>query len=93
MMRILLRAMAGLLIGLATLYVGDWAVWRLRVARDGGMGSVVVSRMVVAGLKGNKEAYYPDGTETVACSQSLFPQAGGGACWWVERHKEVMEQY
>ena len=91
MIRMLLRLLAGSLVALAILYIVDWAVWRAR--GGGGMGSVVVSRMVVAGLKGNKEAYYPDGTETVACSQSLFPQAGGGACWWVERHKEVMEQY
>ncbi len=91
--RILLRVLVGLLAALATIYVADWAIWRARVAGGGGMGSVVVSRMIVTSLKGNKVGYYPDGSDTVACSKSLFPQAGGGACWWVERHREVMEQY
>ena len=48
---------AGLMVALAVLYVGDWAVWRLRVAKGGGMGSVVVSSIVVLPLKDNKEEY------------------------------------
>jgi hypothetical protein len=55
-------------------------------------GDAQVSRMVVAPLKGNKEEYYYDGTATVDCSRSLFPQAGSGACWWLERHRVVYER-
>jgi hypothetical protein len=56
------------------------------------MGKVVMSRIVVAPLKGNKEEYYPDGTVEVDCSRSLFRQAGSGACWWVERHRVVYDR-
>jgi hypothetical protein len=87
--RILTRAVVGLLLMMALVYAGDWAVWRVRVARGGGMGTVVVSRFVVAPLKGNKEEYYFDGTAALDCSRSLFQQAGSGACWWMERHREV----
>lgn len=90
------RMMAGALVGLvvlgAVVYLGDWAVWRLRVARGGGMETVVVSRFVVASLKGNKEEYYYDGTGPVDCSRSLFPQGGNGACWWMARHRVVYDR-
>jgi hypothetical protein len=90
--RILARAVVGLLLALAVVYMGDWSVWRVRVARGGGMGTVVVSRFVVAPLKGNKEEYYFDGTAAMDCSRSVFPQAGSGACWWLERHRVVYER-
>jgi len=92
MKRILARSVVGLIGALAVLYVGDWAVWRTRVAMGGGMGTVTVGTMIVTPLKGNKEEYDWGGTSDVACSRSIFPQAGGGACWWLERHKIVYEQ-
>jgi len=90
--RILVRTVAGLIVALVVLYVGDWAVWRLRVAKGGGMGSVVVSSIVVLPLKDNKEEYDWGGTAEVSCSQSIFPQAGSGACWWLRRHNVVFER-
>jgi hypothetical protein len=90
--RILGRTVAGLIVALVVLYVGDWAVWRLRVAKGGGMGSVVVSSIVVLPLKDNKEEYDWGGTAEVSCSQSIFPQAGSGACWWLRRHNVVFER-
>jgi hypothetical protein len=82
----------GLLGTLAVLYVGDWAVWRTRVAMGGGMGQVTVSTMTALAMKDGKEAYYWDGTSTVDCSRSIFPQAGSGACWWLARHSIVYQQ-
>ena len=90
--RWILRALMGLLVFAALLYMGDWAVWKVRVVRGGGMGSVQVTRMVVASLKGNKEEYYSQGTETVTCSESLFPWVGGGACWWTKGHPLVLDR-
>jgi len=87
--RFLLLAAAGLVVLAVSVYAGDWAVWRVRVARGSGMGSVTVGRVVVAPLKGGKEEYYPDGSADVACSRSLFPQGGGGACWWIARNPVV----
>jgi hypothetical protein len=90
--RLIGRGLIAVLVVAAVVYMGDFVVWRVRAARGGGMGSVTVTRIVVAPLKGNKEEYYPDGTMEVACSQSLFEQAGGGACWWLARHRQVEER-
>lgn len=92
----LVRLITGFVLLLALVYPTDWAVWRLRAALDrsgGAMGSVLVSQVTVASLKGNKEEYYVDGTQTVACSKSVFPQAGSGACWWLRRHANVVVRY
>ncbi len=86
------RILLGLLVGVALVYVVDWAIWRVRVARGGGIGHVTVGMLQVASMKGNKEEYFPDGTEVVDCSQSIFPQTGAGACWWVETHRTVFER-
>jgi hypothetical protein len=91
--KMLLRGVAGVLLIAALAYPLDWGVWRVRVARGGGMGSVQVDLFTVAELKGGKEDYYPDGTSVVACSRSLYPQGGNRPCWWVERHREVIERY
>ncbi len=92
MMRLVGRALLAVLVAAAVVYMGDFAVWRVRAARGGGMGTVTVTRIVVAPLKGNKEEYYPDGTADVACSRSLFQQAGSGACWWLARNRQVEER-
>ncbi len=90
--RIVIRTLVGLLLAAVLMYLGDWGIWRVRGGMGGGMGTAQVSRFVVAPLKGNKEEYYFDGTATVDCSKSLFPQAGSGACWWIERHRVVYER-
>lgn len=92
MKQILGWAVVSLLGALAVLYVGDWAVWRTRVAMGGGMGTVSVSTIIVTPLKGNKEEYDWAGTADAACSRSIFPQAGSGACWWLQRNKVIYER-
>jgi hypothetical protein len=91
--RIVVRTVQAVIFAALLVYPADWAVWRVRVLFGGGMGTVQVSRVTVAELKGNKEEYYPDGTDTVACSRSLLPQTGAGACWWMRRHPEIVERY
>jgi hypothetical protein len=92
-----LAKVAGVLILLAMLaYPVDFVIWRTRMALSHdqhGMDNVDVSRVVAAELKGNKEDYYFDGTTTVGCSESLFPQGGVNACWWQVRHREVVVRY
>jgi hypothetical protein len=58
----------------------------------GGMGTVTVNTIVVLPLKDNKEEYDEGGIADVACSRSIFPQAGSGACWWLRRHSAVYER-
>ena len=84
--------MMWLLAAAALLFLCDFAVWRIRVASGGGMGSVKVGMLQVVPMKGNKEEWLPDGEQMVDCSKSVFPQAGAGACWWVERHRTVFER-
>ncbi len=86
------RGVGGLIVLLAVAYLADWAVWRVRVARGGGMDTVLVDQVVVAPLKGGKEEYYADGQVEASCSKSLFPQAGSGACWWLRGHTTVYER-
>ena len=93
LVRVLAKTLAGLVLLAMIAYPLDWAVWRIRVAHGGGMGSVQVDRFTVAELKGGKEDYYLDGTTVVPCSKSLYPQGGNGVCWWVQRHPQIVERY
>jgi hypothetical protein len=89
---ILDRTVLAVVIVASVLYVGDLAVWKTRMAKGGGMGTVSVGTMIETPLKGNKEEYDWAGTVQVTCSRSIFPQAGSGACWWLERHPVVYEK-
>ena len=89
--RILGRVAVGLIAALSVLYVGDWAVWRARVAMGGGMSTVTVNTIVVLPLKDNKDEYDEGGVAAVSCSRSLFPQGGTDACWWLRRHSAVFD--
>ena len=91
-MNLLGKCLLGCLLVAGLLYMGDWALWKWRMAHGTGMGQMTVGRLQVADLKGNKEEYFPDGNEQVDCSRSLFPQAGDGACWWLVRHRVIYER-
>ncbi len=91
--KMVLRGIGVVLLIAALLYPLDFAVWRVRVARGGGMGSVNVDLYTVADLKGGKEDYYAQGTVAMSCSQSIYPQEGNNPCWWVKRHREVVQHY
>lgn len=80
------------LVAAILLVAADWLVWRVRVSRGDAFGTVTVSRMVVAPLKGNREEYYADGTTEERCSRSMLPWGGARACWWVERRRVVMDR-
>ena len=90
--KLVLRGMVGAVALVALLWLADWAVWRVRVARGGGYGAVTVTRVVVAPLKGGREEYYQDGTVEERCAPSVVEHGGVRACWWVERHKMVWDR-
>ena len=79
----------GLVLAAFTFVAADWATWK---ARGAPLGSVIVTRVVVAPLKGNREEYYPDGTETLRCSRSVLPWNENGACWWLEPRRTITER-
>lgn len=91
--RPLRRALAVLLGASLLAYPADWLLWRVRSLAGGGMGAVVVSESLAATLKGNHFEVYAPTVGTVACSRSLLPQAGAGACWWLQRHTDQITQY
>ena len=91
-LRRITQAALALLLALALVYMVDFLQWRIRDSHGTGTTDMTVSRIVVAPLKGGKEEYYPDGTATVQCSRSLFPQTGAGACWWLARHRVVFDR-
>ena len=74
----------------AGIYVSDWIVWRF--LRGSPSGVVLVTREVVAPLKGGREEYYYDGTREEWCSRSALPQEGMRPCWWVKRHRVVFDR-
>ncbi len=89
-----LRRVLAVLLGASLLaYPADWLLWRVRSLFGAGMGSVVVSESLAATLKGNHFEVYTPTVGTVACSRSLLPQAGAGACWWLQRHSDQVTQY
>lgn len=75
------------------IYPADWLTWEIQRILGGGIGSLQVSHVTVAELKGNKEEYYPDAVESIPCSRSIFPQGGYTACWWLRRHPQVVDRY
>jgi len=92
MQKIAGRVALALLIAVLVVFAVDWGVWRVRVARGGGMGSVQVSYFQVATLKDGGAQYYADGAGPVRCSQSIFPQGGANPCWYVVQHPVVFEK-
>ena len=90
--RFLTRTALALALAATATYLADWSLWTVRQSRGTGMGSVHVTRIVVAPLKGNREEYYPDGSADLDCSHSLFPHAGDGPCLWLERHRVLYDR-
>lgn len=66
------------------LYLGDWAVYKLRGSPQ---GHVQVSQTLVVPLKGNKQEFDYLGTSDVPCSVSIFSQNGEDACWQLRRNQ------
>jgi hypothetical protein len=80
----LLAAVMIVLLGM--LFVGDWAVFRVRIAHGTAYAVVEVNQFLATPLKGNKVEYDLTGTVQETCSRSIFPQKGNPACWWLQRH-------
>ena len=89
----IVRSVQALFIIALLIYPADWLIWKAQTLFGSGMASVQVSHVTTAALKGNKLEYYSDGTDTVACSRSLFPQGGSSACWWLRRHPQIVQNY
>ncbi len=81
--RWLIRVIVVLVVGFVAVYGADWAIFKLRGSP---MSTVTVNRFLTVPLKGNKLEYDYLGSADVACSRSLFPQAGQSPCWQLRRN-------
>jgi hypothetical protein len=81
--RWLIRVVVVLMVCFVVVWVGDWAIFKLRGSP---MSKVTVNQFQTVPLKGTKVEYDYLGTSDVPCSQSLFPQAGQSACWQLRRN-------
>ena len=80
------RSIQVFVVSLLLVYVADWGLLRLRIARGTAFRTVQVHQLLATPLKGQKEEYDYLGDASVTCSRSLFPQAGNLPCWWLARH-------
>ena len=88
------RLLLALVLAPTAIYAADAATWNIRNARSNGTDEVTVSQVSAASLKGKKEEYYFDGTTTVTCARSLFPQLMSDGwlppCWYIRRHTVIV---
>ena len=80
------RLLVAMAVALGVLWMGDWAVLRVRVSRGTAYRTVQVNQFLATPLKGNKVEYDLMGTVPMTCSRSIFPQQGNPACWWLKRN-------
>ncbi len=83
------RIVVTLVVAFVALYVGDWAVYKMRGSPQ---GSVTVNRTLVVPLKGNKSEYDYLGASDVPCSVSIFSQDGKSPCWQLRRNQNQNTQ-
>jgi hypothetical protein len=86
MKRIFGRSVLISIAAVAALYAGDWAVLRVRMARQTAFSSVQVNQFLVARLKGNRQEYFHMGTGQEPCVKAIFPHEGDLPCWWLRGH-------
>jgi hypothetical protein len=75
-----------LLAALLLLWLGDWAIWRVRVWRGSGYDSVQVNQLLLTPLKNRRMKVDPENTTDQLCVRALFPHGGNDPCWWLRRH-------
>ena len=68
------------------LWLGDWAVWRVRVWHGGGYDTVQVSQFLLTPLKNHRVKADEQSTINQPCARSIFPHGGDDPCWWLRRH-------
>lgn len=88
----MLRVVIVAAILLELIYLGDWWVFRVRIAHGTAYGAVEVHQFLATSLKGNKTEYDMTGTVRKTCSHAIYPQRGNSACWWLELHKSQWEK-
>lgn len=76
-----------LVCALIVLYIADYAVLRIRVARHGSAPALsTVTILYAAKLKDNKLNIFFDQPTKETCVRSIFPALGYTPCWYLRGH-------
>lgn len=76
-----------LVCALIVLYIADYAVLRIRVARHGSASALsTVTVLYAAKLKDNKLNIFFDQPTKETCVRSIFPALGYTPCWYLRGH-------
>jgi hypothetical protein len=84
---VFLRILAGVVVSVAVLFFLDYAVFRIKSARNEGFGTVTVHPYYAVPQKSHKVEFLTAEPEDDACVHALFPHAGDLPCWYLERNK------
>ena len=73
---------------LAIVYAGDYALLRYRIARNRNpYGSVPIQRYLAVTQKSGKPEFYFNPPTVETCVHSLFPHLGYAPCWYLNRRQ------
>lgn len=80
------RALVSVAVLMALVFVGDYVIARIRVAKNlGPYGVVQVRRSYAVTMKNGKPEYFFDPPADQTCLHSLFPHFGYPPCWHLRR--------
>jgi hypothetical protein len=87
--RLLKRIVISVVVGVALLYVGDYASIRYRAATNrNAYGTVTVQPYYAVPRKDHKTEFLFDDPQDQTCVHSLFPHFGDSPCWYLNRNKQ-----
>ena len=87
--RILGIAVLGLAALAASIYIVDYAVFRIRVAANWKpYGSVTVDPYYAVAQKSGKTEFIFQDPQPQTCIHALLPHSGYSTCWYLSRHPE-----
>lgn len=82
------HALIGMIGLLLAVYVGDYVVVRIRIAKQlAPYGMVQVQRSYAVAMKNGKPEYFFEPPADQPCINALFPHFGYTPCWFLRRRK------
>jgi hypothetical protein len=82
------HALIGMVVLLLVVYVGDYVVVRVRIAKQlDPYGIVQVQRSYAVTMKNGKPEYFFEPPADQTCVNSIFPHFGYSPCWLLSRRK------
>jgi len=80
------RAAIVAIVALCAVYVGDYVVLRVRMARNANAALGSVQVVYGAALKDGRATLFTDQPQSETCVRSIFPHLGYSPCWYASKH-------